>query len=112
MTPTSTSLEKSEPSVDLSKTFHRRDLPSPSVQFSSTEGREIFTQALSEGNLHNYFCLAETYQTQGAPAYCGLGSLSMVLNALLIDPCRVWQGVWRWFHDGMLDCCEDVCVYV
>jgi len=98
----------SAPKVDLSKTFHRRELPAPSVQFSSDEGRVIFGQALAEGNMHNYFSLAETFQTQGAPAYCGLGSLSMVLNALLVDPKRVWQGVWRWFEDGMLDCCEDL----
>ncbi len=94
--------------VDFSKTFHRRVLKDPSVQFSSLEGRKIFCTALDEGNMDSYFSLAETYQTQGAPAFCGLGSLSMVLNALLIDPNRVWQGVWRWFEDGMLDCCEDI----
>ena len=94
--------------VDLSKTFHRRVLKDPCVQFSSDEGRKIFADALAEGGMYAYFGLAETYQTQGAPAFCGLGSLSMVLNALLIDPKRVWQGVWRWFEDGMLDCCEDI----
>ena len=32
----------------------------------------------------------------------------MALNALLIDPQRVWQGVWRWFDDSMLDCCQSL----
>jgi hypothetical protein len=39
--------------------------------------------------------LIEHFQTQGHPAYCGLGSLTMALNSLLIDPKRTWQGVWR-----------------
>lgn len=29
----------------------------------------------------------------------------MTLNALNIDPGRVWKGIWRWYHEGMLDCC-------
>ena len=32
----------------------------------------------------------------------------MALNAMLIDPGRVWQGVWRWWDDSMLDCCEPL----
>jgi len=31
-----------------------------------------------------------------------------VLNALAIDPQRAWKGVWRWFADDMLDCCEPL----
>jgi glutathione gamma-glutamylcysteinyltransferase len=42
---------------------------------------------------------------QSEPAFCGLGSLSMVLNALEIDPKRKWRGVWRWYSDDMLECC-------
>jgi glutathione gamma-glutamylcysteinyltransferase len=32
----------------------------------------------------------------------------MALNALLIDPQRVYDGVWRWFNEEMLDCCEPL----
>ena len=32
----------------------------------------------------------------------------MVLNALAIDPGRVWKGVWRWFSEEMLGCCKDL----
>ena len=44
--------------------------------------------------------------TQDEPAFCGLASLSMVLNALAIDPRRPWKGVWRWFNEELLDCCR------
>ena len=30
------------------------------------------------------------------------------MNALLIDPKRIWKGVWRWYDDSMLDCCEPI----
>lgn len=87
-------------------TFHRRELKAPAVAFSSMEGTRIFREALMEGHMENYFFLSEQFTTQAHPAYCGIGSLSMALNALLIDPRRKWQGVWRWFDDEMLDCCE------
>ena len=89
-------------------TFHRRELKAPSVSFSSSEGRDIFKVALNEGHLEGYFHLAEHYITQGHPAFCGVGSLTMALNSLLLDPKRVWQGVWRWFDESMLDCCEPL----
>jgi len=37
--------------TDLSKTFHRRELKAPAVQFSSAEGRRIFAEALHEGHM-------------------------------------------------------------
>lgn len=32
----------------------------------------------------------------------------MVLNALDIDPQRVWKGPWRWFSETLLDCCTPL----
>lgn len=32
----------------------------------------------------------------------------MALNSLLIDPKRTWQGVWRWFDESFLSCCEPL----
>lgn len=32
----------------------------------------------------------------------------MVLNALEIDPGRIWKGPWRWYHEDMLDCCIPI----
>ncbi|VDK75996.1 unnamed protein product [Onchocerca ochengi] len=29
----------------------------------------------------------------------------MVLNALEVDPGRVWKSPWRFYHESMLDCC-------
>lgn len=54
--------------------------------------------------MHNYFTLAEQFTTQSEPAYCGPASLTMVLNAMQIDPHRKWKGVWRWFSEEILMC--------
>ena len=40
---------------------------------------------MREGGCEGYFSMAEQFHTQDEPAYCGLGSLSMVLNALNIE---------------------------
>lgn len=86
-------------------TLYRRPLPDGAVAFSSTEGRRIFEEALAAGGMDGYFPLAEQFHTQSEPAYCGLGSLVVALNALAIDPGRLWKGAWRWFGEEMLDCC-------
>lgn len=78
--------------------------------------------------MESYFKLSTQFRTQEEPAYCGISSLVMVLNALAIDPgqwstkmCvkpqlnikfvfkgRVWKGVFRWYHEDMLDCCAPL----
>ena len=58
--------------------------------------------------MEGYFLLAEQFSTQDEPAFCGLASLTMVLNALSMDPKQQWKGVWRWYHERMLDCCRDL----
>lgn len=55
--------------------------------------------------MSGFFKLIEQYSTQDEPAFCGLASIAMVLNALSIDPKRPWKGSWRWFHEQLLDCC-------
>ena len=90
-------------------TFYRRPLPSATcIAFSSPEGRQLFTEALAAGGMGCFFPLIEHFHTQSDPAYCGLGSLTMVLNALAIDPGRAWKGPWRWFDESLLDCCEPL----
>ncbi|PON81776.1 Phytochelatin synthase [Trema orientale] len=89
--------------------LYRRALPSPpAIEFASPDGKRLFTEALGDGTMVGFFKLISYYQTQSEPAYCGLATLSMVLNALAIDPGRKWKGPWRWFDDSMLDCCEPL----
>lgn len=43
--------------------------------------------------MEGFFKLISYYQTQSEPAYCGLATLAVVLNALSIDPGRKWKGI-------------------
>ncbi|GAB4841058.1 Glutathione gamma-glutamylcysteinyltransferase 1 [Ancistrocladus abbreviatus] len=89
--------------------LYRRILPSPpAIDFTSTEGKKLFIEAIQSGTMEGFYKLISHFQTQSEPAYCGLASLSMVLNALAIDPGRTWKGPWRWFDESMLDCCEPL----
>ncbi|XP_031264748.1 glutathione gamma-glutamylcysteinyltransferase 1-like [Pistacia vera] len=89
--------------------FYRRVLPSPpAVDFASSEGKQLFLEAIQGGTMEGFYRLISFFQTQSEPAYCGLASLSMVLYALAIYPGRKWKGPWRWFDESMLDCCEPL----
>ncbi|KAF0974815.1 hypothetical protein FDP41_006289 [Naegleria fowleri] len=85
--------------------FYQRELPVSCIAFASSEGRKIFEESMNEGNLHSFYPLIEQYHTQSEPAYCGLGTLVNVMNALKIDPKRVWKYPWRWFSEDIFDCC-------
>ena len=87
--------------------FHGRPLPPGLVSFSSREGKRRFGEALADGQCEAFFPLSEQFITQDEPAFCGLSSLCMVLNALRVDPGPTrpaWRedGVWRWFDERVL----------
>ena len=89
----------------VQRSFHRRPLPPPSVAFSSAAGQALLHEALNTGGCACWWLLAEVYHTQAEPAFCGLASLAMALNALGVDPGREWKSSWRWFDENLLDCC-------
>ena len=103
--PSSATLLVARNASRAESTLYRRSLPENAIAFSSPEGRKVFDEALAAGSMEGYFPLAEQFHTQSEPAYCGLGSLVVALNALAIDPKRLWRGTWRWFGEEMLDCC-------
>jgi glutathione gamma-glutamylcysteinyltransferase len=92
----------------MNQTLYRRPLPAGATEFSSAAGRQLFAEALASGGLDGYFRLAEQFHTQAEPEFCGLGSLVVALNALGIDPGRLWKGPWRWFSEELLDCCVSL----
>ena len=96
------------PTVVTDETLYRRPLPTGATEFASPAGRQLFAEALAAGGLEGYFRLAEQFHTQADPAFCGLGSLVVALNALGIDPGRLWKGPWRWFSEDLLDCCVSL----
>ncbi|KAL3662344.1 hypothetical protein V7S43_012671 [Phytophthora oleae] len=98
------------PPVRAPNSYHRRLLPKDCIAFSSPEGRKLFTEAINSNSnyMQIYFPLAEQFITQSEPAYCGLSTLTMCLNALQIDPGRLWKGPWRWFSEELFDCCTSL----
>ncbi|KAI9016224.1 Phytochelatin synthase-domain-containing protein [Hyaloraphidium curvatum] len=96
------------------QTFYKRPLPPSLVPFSSPEGRAIFSRAMSAAPspgtsaMDAFFLLIAHLVTQADPAFCGLGTLATVLNALEVDPGRPWKGVWRYYDETLLDCCRPL----
>src|ERR1700694_1911256 len=92
--------------IELDRTFYMRPLPEVLIDFKSTRGKQLFQDAVLAGTMESYFPLAQQFLTQNEPAYCGPATLAMVLNALNIDPQRVWKYPWRWFTEEMLSTCD------
>ncbi|EGG11036.1 uncharacterized protein MELLADRAFT_33495, partial [Melampsora larici-populina 98AG31] len=88
--------------------FYQRQLPDGCIPFTSEAGKSLFRQALDSGHLEAFFPLSSQLVTQHEPSFCGLASLCTVLNALGVDPRRVWKHPWRWYEQDMLDCCRPL----
>jgi glutathione gamma-glutamylcysteinyltransferase len=98
-------MDAQDPLAGKAGSFYRRPLPEGLIAFGSGEGRLLFREALAAGTMEGWFALAEQFHTQADPAFCGLGTLVVALNALEIDPGRIWKGPWRWYGEELLDCC-------
>ncbi|KAG0243445.1 hypothetical protein BGX31_010728 [Mortierella sp. GBA43] len=92
----------------LGSTFYKKELPVHLDSFTGVAGRKLFREMIQAGTGECFFSLFTSFSTQNDPAFCGVSSLSMVLNALEIDPRRQWKGVWRWYTDEQLDCCASI----
>ena len=89
-----------------SVSFFRRKLPRETcISFHSEEGKRLFTKALLQGNADAFFPLVSYFTTQAEPAFCGLSTLVVILNALEIDPGRLWKWPWRFWSESHLSCC-------
>jgi glutathione gamma-glutamylcysteinyltransferase len=110
-TKTTTTISKPQPTTTMKvpPSFYQRILPSSTcVGFASPKGKKIFQSALHNHGLKSFYNLIQQYHTQTEPAYCGVSTLVMVLNALAVDPQQNWKGPWRWYEERMLNCCLDM----
>jgi glutathione gamma-glutamylcysteinyltransferase len=96
------------PLPDPQYSFHRRVLPNSLMALTSPEGRQLFAESLGRGMADAYFPLAQHCTNQSEPAFCGITTLLVVLNACGVDPNVRWKGGWRyWGNEEMLlnGCC-------
>ena len=60
---------------------------------------------MQSNEMEPFFPLSEQFTTQEEPTYCALGTLTMCMNALGVDPQRRWRDAtgpgWRWWADEM-----------
>ncbi|GFR90941.1 glutathione gamma-glutamylcysteinyltransferase 1 [Elysia marginata] len=87
------------------QSIFKKSLPHSCIDFSSPEGKKVFSEALASGYMECFFKLSSQLRTQEDVAYSGLSTLVMILNAFRLDPGKVWKGPWRWYHESMLGCC-------
>jgi len=92
------------PQLPRVQSVYKRVLPGILIQLNSFFGKQVFTEALHEGNMECFFPLIEQFKTQYKPSTCGATTLTMCLNALVIDPKTIWKGIWRWYSEESLGC--------
>lgn len=98
------------PHPNTTYSFKKRVLPPNLVAFTSKEGKERFVRALTSNYAEAYYPLSQQFLNQSDPAYCGVTTLLVVLNAMAMDPNVRWRGGWRWYGDESMlleRCCLE-----
>ena len=83
----------------LHQTVYRRKIPPNLITLGSKQGQQLFKESLLSGNAQAFFPLIQNLVTQSEPFTCGATVMSMLLNALQVDPQVNWKGIWRWYDD-------------
>ncbi|EDO31596.1 predicted protein [Nematostella vectensis] len=89
-------------------TFYCFKLPEKLVDYRSKESYHRLTRSLAHENAAPFLSLSSCYKTQSELTYCGLSTLAVTLNALCIDPQRIWKTPWRWYTEDLLDNCRPL----
>jgi glutathione gamma-glutamylcysteinyltransferase len=87
------------PSPEPIYSVHRRILPDILTGLSTPRGRQYLQESLASGMAESYWALTEQFVNQSDPAYCGVTTLLMILNAMNVDPNSRWKGGWRFYGD-------------
>eukprot|EP00580_Thalassiosira_gravida_P014509 CAMPEP_0201682130 /NCGR_PEP_ID=MMETSP0494-20130426/51465_1 /ASSEMBLY_ACC=CAM_ASM_000839 /TAXON_ID=420259 /ORGANISM="Thalassiosira gravida, Strain GMp14c1" /LENGTH=499 /DNA_ID=CAMNT_0048165887 /DNA_START=70 /DNA_END=1566 /DNA_ORIENTATION=- len=90
--------------------FRGRSLPPNLLAFNSSSGKRRFLESLQTNNAEAYFPLSQQFLNQMDPAFCGISTLILILNALAMDPNVRWRGGWRWYGDEAMlleRCCLE-----
>ena len=100
----------------IATTVHRRTLnkstllnsakKSRNILFESELSNKLIIESIKDGLHNSFYKLIQQFSTQDDPTFCGISTLVLVLNALLIDPQRRWKGIWRWFNEHVLYCVD------
>jgi glutathione gamma-glutamylcysteinyltransferase len=85
---------------------YKRIMPKLGINFSSKKSQELLKESIESGCADSYFPLADQFQTQADPTFCGPTTMVCVFNSLGVDPRKKWKGIWRWYLEGVIKCLD------
>jgi glutathione gamma-glutamylcysteinyltransferase len=72
--------------------LYKRTMPKVGIPFNSKKSQDMLKESIDEGTGASFFSLVDQHQTQSEPTFCGLSTMTTVLNSLGIDPRKKWKG--------------------
>ena len=81
-------------------TIYKDAEPKIGVNFTSDESKEILLDCLLNNSANPFFEIQDNFITQTFIAYCGPATISVILNAIGVDPKAVFFRNWRWYSES------------
>lgn len=86
--------------------FYKRSEPKLGINFLSNRSKTMLKDTIEQKTSGPFFPLIDQFITQNDPSYCGISNMVILLNALKVDPGRKWKGIWRWYYEENIKCCD------
>ena len=71
--------------------IYKKKIPTLITPVQDLKAQTYIKNAICQGNAANFFSARDVYNVQAHPAFCGLTTLSNMLNAANIDPKKIWN---------------------
>ena len=80
--------------------------PTVGINYTSQESKKLFLESLQDNTANPFFELSDQFNTQTYGSYCGPTNISIILNAMGIDPKSIIFSNWKWYNEKNIHSCN------
>ena len=91
--------------MEKKESCYKVEEPTMGINYHSDESKKLFLESLQNNMANPFFELSDQFTTQTYGSYCGPTNISIILNAMGIDPNSILFRHWRWYNEKNIHAC-------
>ena len=92
--------------MEKKESCYKVEEPTMGINYHSDESKKLFLESLQNNMANPFFELSDQFTTQTYGSYCGPTNISIILNAMGIDPNSILFRHWRWYNEKNIHACS------
>ena len=92
--------------MEKKESCYKVEEPTMGINYHSDGSKKLFLESLQNNMANPFFELSDQFTTQTYGSYCGPTNISIILNAMGIDPNSILFRHWRWYNEKNIHACS------